>query len=373
MAEKTTFGIGLIGAGGFGLFCMEAFNRLEGVRIAAAADIRREMAEMIATRFEPAKAYTDAAKLIASSDVDIVHVATPPSSHHDLVLQALKAGKHVLCEKPLAMSLAQADEMVAAARQAQRICPVNFVMRYNAVTEAVKAILRDGLLGRPLSARLTNCASDSKLGPDHWFWDLEQSGGIFIEHGVHFFDLYRYWFGTGQVISAHTETRPDTTQQDRVTCEIRHDNGVVASHYHGFDQLGPLDRTSHRIVCERGDLIIDGWIPLTLTVEGVVDEAAERALMDVCPGGSLATLEEFSGDRRTVHGRGQTHTVDRLVRLRWTPAPDKQAVYAESVRRLMADQVRFLRDKAHQRVVGEENGRNSVETAETAAKMAAEC
>jgi len=366
--EKRTFGMGLIGCGAFGLFCAECFSSIDGVKLVAVADVRGELAESMAEKFG-AKAFSDPAKLIARKDVDIIHIATPPASHHELVLAAAVAGKHVLCEKPLAMNVTQGKEMINTVSEAGLIAPVNFVLRHNRITDAVKAIIDSGLIGKPLSARLTNCASDSPLTKEHWFWDKSVSGGIFIEHGVHFFDLYSYWFGPGEVISAHTETRENTTQEDRVTCTIRHDSSVIASHYHGFDQTLPMDRTEHRIVCELGDIVIEGWIPLSLTVDAVSSEQTDRALAELCPGCSIATTAQYKSPQASAPGRGSDRNFSKRIRLRYTPNLDKQAVYAESVRELLRDQITFLRDPSHERVITENNGLDAVAQASRAVEL----
>ena len=108
-----SYGIGLIGCGAFGEFCLEAFGKLQNAHVAAVADQIAQAARRLGDRFD-VPAFRSAGELIGRDDVDIVHVATPPSSHHRLVLDALNAGKHVLCEKPLAMTREQAREVVAA-------------------------------------------------------------------------------------------------------------------------------------------------------------------------------------------------------------------------------------------------------------------
>ena len=143
MKENDKFGLGLIGCGEFGTFCLEAFSELPEVRIAAVADLRADAARGCAERFG-VPACRDSSELIARGDVDVIHVATPPADHHGQVLAAAEAGKNVLCEKPLALSLAQADQMLSAAAGAGTIAPVNFVLRYNAVTEAVKSAVECG-------------------------------------------------------------------------------------------------------------------------------------------------------------------------------------------------------------------------------------
>ena len=367
MSETNTLGLGLIGCGAFGAFCFEAFKKLDGIEPTAVADVVGEPADRLGKQFD-VPAHHDPAELIARDDVNIVHVATPPSTHRELAVAAAKAGKHVLCEKPLATSVADGDAILAAAAKAGTVAPVNFVLRYNLVTDAVKAVIDSGVLGKVLGARLTNCAADSNLSPKHWFWNRELSGGIFIEHGTHFFDLYRYWLGPGEVIDAHTETRERTDQQDRMMCTVRHDSGAVASHYHGFDQIAPMDRTDHRLVCELGDIRIDGWIPLSMTIDAALDNKGADKLAEILPGGNLQTLEALRG--LSILGRGQRRKIERKIRLTYEPWADKQAVYADSVRDLLTDQIAFIRDPSHPRRIAEDNGRLSLADACRATELA---
>ena len=368
MAEKEPLGLGLIGCGAFGEFCLNAYASIDGVLTAAVADLVPEAADRLGKTFN-VPAFHTTEELIACDAVGLVHIATPPSTHHELALAALQAGKHVLCEKPLATAVADADALVAAADVAESIAPVNFVLRYNRITDAVKAVINSGLLGQVLSARLTNCAADSNLPPKHWFWNRQVSGGIFIEHGVHFFDLYRHWFGPGEVISAHTETREGTDQQDRVMCMVRHDSGVVASHYHGFDQIGPMDRTDHRLVCELGDICVDQWIPITMTIDAALGDAETEQLAELLPGAKVQTLDTVKGGH--VRGRGKRRPVHRKIRLIYEPRANKQDVYTESVQHLLADQLAFIADPNHPRRVTETNGRDAVADACRSVELAA--
>jgi predicted dehydrogenase len=368
MTDEFPLGFGLIGCGAFGLFCMDTYGEMEGIRPVAVCDVREDVARDFA-RDLGVDAHGDPDELIARDDIDFVHIATPPSTHHELVLSALRGGKHVLCEKPLAMNVDEANEMLDAARESGLIAPVNFVLRYNEVTRRVKALLDSGLLGQVLQADLTNCASDSNLHPEHWFWNRDVSGGIFVEHGVHFFDLYSELLGPGQIIYAHTEMRPGTAQEDRVMCTVRHENGSIAHHYHGFDQIGPMDRTNHRMVCELGDIWIEGWIPLSVSVDVAVDDEGHERLEELLPGADVEIVQEFVGDGEKLEGRGRNRHVTKRLRMHFCPESDKQHVYARSVHDLMADQLTFLRNPQHQRVVSEENGRAALVLAEAAKTM----
>ena len=370
MTDAEPLGLGLIGCGAFGLFCLDAYSKMDCVKAAAVADVRTEVAESFGQDFS-VPAYGDPRELIADDSVQIVHIATPPSSHRELVLAAARGGKHVLCEKPLALNLDQASEMLAAVAGSGTIAPVNFVLRYNMVTRGVKQIIDSGLMGQALSGRLTNNAADSTLIPEHWFWDREISGGIFVEHGVHFFDFYNCLLGAGNVIDAHTEIRPHTTQEDRVMCTVRHDCGAVVNHYHGFDQPAMMDRTTHHMVCELGDIRINGWIPLELTVDAVVDDSGREQLLDICPGAQIDVVETFGADIGTLPSRGVRREVTQRIRLRYVPQADKQTAYADSVRDLLADQVAYIRDNTHRREIDESNGLDALALAERACKLAA--
>ena len=368
MSSNDPLGLGMIGCGGFGLFCLDAFSGVQGLRVVAVADSHAPAARQAAEKLgiSPCK---DAAELIAREDVDIVHVATPPSSHHELALAAIKAGKHVLCEKPLAMDLAQGDEILAAADRAGVIAPVNFVLRHNPVVDAVKAIIDSRLLGKVLAGFLTNCAFDTLMPPDHWFWDKNISGGIFIEHGVHFFDLYAHWLGPGRMIDAHAEPREGSSQEDRVMCTMRC-AGALVSHYHGFDQIKPMDRADHRLVCELGDIRVQGWIPLALMIDAAVDDAGADQLARCCGGCQVKTTETFDAEHHRTLRTGQSRKVTRRINLRYCPNSDKQAVYAGSICALFADQIAFIRDSSHTRRVVESNGRDSLALACAAREMA---
>jgi len=369
MSGNDRFGLGLIGVGSFGLFCLDAFHDMREISIAAVADSDRSRCDE-ARRRSGVVICGDPDELISRDDVDIVHIATPPSSHYELTIMALRSGKHVLCEKPLSLTTAQADEIVSLAERKDLIAPVNFVLRYNPVSDAVKSVLSCGALGEVLSGRLTNCAFDSLMDADHWFWDKSVSGGIFIEHGVHFFDLYRHWLGPSEVLSAHTEMREGTRQEDRVTCLVRHEGGALVNHYHGFDQVKVMDRTDHRFVCEMGDIRVRGWIPLELTVDAAVDDAGEEALWESLPDGDLEVIERYSGDRGDTMGRGKRRTVTKRIRITYVPESDKEKVYSDSVRDLLTDQLAFVRDRSHHRRITERNGLDALVLAESAARTA---
>src|SRR4051812_41777979 len=112
--------LGVIGCGGFGLYALQQFAQVPGVKLAGMAGTHREAAYAAARRSRiPDIAGTG--KMFARDDIDLVYIATPPFLPHPQAMDALRAGKHVICEKPLAMTVAQADEMIALAQKRDRL------------------------------------------------------------------------------------------------------------------------------------------------------------------------------------------------------------------------------------------------------------
>src|SRR5438477_12812192 len=134
------------------------------------------------------------------------------------------------------MDLRQADEMITLARKKRLLVIANLMQRYNPLFETIHRLIESKLLGEFLHGFFENYASDEPLGPQHWFWDGSKSGGIYIEHGVHFFDMFTGWIGPGQVVSAERTLRPGSGVEEQVNCAVRYRGGAVVNLYHGLDQ-----------------------------------------------------------------------------------------------------------------------------------------
>ncbi len=189
-------GIGILGFGGFAMFAAQQFAQVPGAALRCIAGTHREASLACAARFGLADVQR-AEVLFAMPDVQLVYIATPPFLHYEQARDALHAGKHVIVEKPLAVTMEQADELVSLARDTRLLLVTNLMQRYNPLFAQIKALVDSKLLGDVLRGTFENYACDEGLGPDHWFWDRTKSGGIFIEHGVHFFDMFAGWLGGG--------------------------------------------------------------------------------------------------------------------------------------------------------------------------------
>jgi len=343
---------------------------MDRVRAVAVADAVRSTAESLAEAFKVQACQTPE-QLIRQPDIDLVHIASPPSSHYELTQAAIHAGKHVLCEKPLALKHDQAARLVAAANRRGVLLAVNHVLRYSSLLQTAKRVIDSGVLGRPLRAFFENYAEDERLPADHWFWNPEVSGGIFVEHGVHFFDLYRWWFGDGRAVWATALQRERTRQVDRACCAVQYDHKVLAQFYHGFDQAYRLDRADHRVLLERGDMQVVGWVPMELHVHGIVDEAGRRTLDDICEKWQTEVVEQYESDRQRCRSRGNSYRVTMRARWSWQlPAGQRSEVYQELFRSLLTDQLDCLDDPAHRPRLTAEDAAEAVALGEQATQLA---
>ncbi|HEX3599384.1 MAG TPA: Gfo/Idh/MocA family oxidoreductase [Lacipirellulaceae bacterium] len=366
---EADIGLGIIGCGGFGLFALQQFSQSPGIRLAGMAGTARPAAVAAANRFgleniEPVE------RLLDRSDVDLVYIATPPFLHYDQARQSLAAGKHVICEKPLALSPDQADELIALARRNDRLVVANLMQRYNPLFDIIGNIIERNLLGALLHGYFENYASDENLPAEHWFWDRTKSGGIFVEHGVHFFDLFAGWLGEGEIVSAQASCRAGTSIEDQVQCAVRYRDGVHVNFYHGFHQPGRLDRQELRLVFEQGDITLSGWIPTYARVHAIADETNMRELSELFPGARIDTLVAYGPKDRNCAGHGRQYDVYQEFELYWGEGRQKSRVYCELLREFMTDQIAWIRNRAHVRRTTEKNGRDSVAMASAADRLA---
>ncbi len=352
--------IGVIGCGGFGLFALQHFAQVENVKLVGMAGTHREAAKAAAKRFG-IDDIEDVEKLLSRDDIDLVYIATPPFLHHPQAVMALKAGKHVICEKPFALSLEQADEMIELARKNNLLVVANLMQRYNSIYDKVKTLIEEQILGEVLHGYFENYACDEQLGPEHWFWDKQKSGGIFIEHGVHFFDMFEGWLGEGKVVAAQSNIRPGSNNiEEQVQCTVKYGDVVHVNMYHGFTQAGRMDRQELRILFERGDITLYEWIPVQVRIRAIADEAQTRKLCELFEGYKLDVTEIYSGDARKCKARHKQLDVYHKFEMEYGLGDKKWHRYGELIRLMLEDQIAWIRDNAHKRKITEKNGKNSL-------------
>ncbi|HCG77184.1 MAG: hypothetical protein COZ37_06085 [bacterium (Candidatus Ratteibacteria) CG_4_10_14_3_um_filter_41_18] len=186
--------IGVIGAGFMGAMHSQCYALLPEAKLVGIADVRKEKAEELAKKFN-ASACQDAEELLKNPEIDAVDICLPTHIHRDWVVKASNAGKNILCEKPIALSLQDADEMVEAARKNNVVFMVAQVIRFWPEYIRLKEIKDSGELGKLLSLALSRLSPLPTWGWENWLQNPEKSGNALFDLHIHDTDYILYLLG----------------------------------------------------------------------------------------------------------------------------------------------------------------------------------
>jgi predicted dehydrogenase len=197
--------VAIIGAGRVGQIRAQVIRRSGRALLAAVADVDCARAEKVAEG-TPADVTSDWATVVNRNDIDVIVVSTPTKFHSEVTIAALKAGKHVLCEKPLGRSVDEARRMFDAALASCRLLKTGFNYRHMAHVRKAKELLERGALG-PLYFLRCRYGHGGRPGYEkEWCTDAELSGGgVLLEQGIHIFDLVRHLLGEPSQLLAQTK------------------------------------------------------------------------------------------------------------------------------------------------------------------------
>ena len=168
---------------------------------------------------------------VIREDIDVVLVLTPPNSHSEISLMAMRHGKHVLCEKPLARTLPEAEKMVKVANETNRILKCGFNHRHHPAIWEAKKRLDSGDFGQPISARARYGICGRPGYENEWRANPKiAAGGHFMEQGVHVLDLFRWFIGSIDEVCGFTSTKYFQNQpmEDNGMVVMRSKNGALA-------------------------------------------------------------------------------------------------------------------------------------------------
>ena len=242
--DTRTLGIGVIGCGGIARAAhLPNIKRNPRARLVAVCDIDFDRAKATAQEFGDGTtaAYQDFHDLLANPDVDMVCVTTWAAAHAEPVIAAAQAGKHILCEKPIAITLADADAMVAAAKEAGVKLSMGYQPRFGTLWPRVKQIIDDGLLGEIMGVTIASAAPSSHGVP--WFLKKDLAGGgILIDWGIYTAYTINWWlgpvdrvFGTAKTfrkeVSVRGELLTDVDVEDTVAAHLSFASGAMGTWY----------------------------------------------------------------------------------------------------------------------------------------------
>jgi predicted dehydrogenase len=367
--------LGIIGYGGFGKFLHHHFSKLDNVEVAAVADHGHHTKDTAICHV-----YPEWKDLINDPEIDIVSIVTPPSLHAEMACAAMKAGKHVLLEKPVALTEESASQILAVQKETGMAITVNHMIRYNPIIQSFIQLGRSGALGKLRHVVVNNYAQDAALPADHWFWDPKLSGGVLVEHGVHFFDIvnalsdqqYRDVYGCAD---ARNES-----QRDRVAAMVKYDDGLIAHYYHAFSGPGIFEQTTIHLAYDLARVGIEGWIPLKGTLKAIVNPDIKEQLQAI-PGFKIAKSEsltaaadisrpegwggadtETTANDLTYFG-GKGYKVDEILSANFELSETKGEVYGKCVQSTLTDLIKKIENPEHRMAVTIGDGVEAVKIA----------
>lgn len=238
-------GFAVVGVKGVGGTHINAIQSLPNARLAAVVDVDEAAARAVAAKHE-CRAYGDVETMLAESDdVEIVNIATPHPSHPAIALAALQAGKHVIVEKPMAITAREAERMVAAARAAGRKLGVNYQARTTLRNRTIRALVREelGELYRMTSVSggvRTQAYYDSAAWRGTW---TGEGGGVLMNQAPHDLDLLFWFCGMPRQVRAWTTTQLHAIEvEDMADALLLYENGAVAHLHQNTIDLPTCDR-----------------------------------------------------------------------------------------------------------------------------------
>jgi len=205
-----TIRVGVIGAGAIAQAChLPGYAKNRNVQLVAVADPTEARHREVLTQYPGVAAHKTHRSMLAKEDLDVVSVCSPNAYHARHAIAALDAGCHVLCEKPMALSLVDADAMIAAAKHARRKLMIGFTHRLLRGNQQCKQLLRDRALGKPfmMRARLAHGGPIPGWAKDRWFYDKKKAGGgALLDMGIHAIDQCLWMMGPVKSVSANART-----------------------------------------------------------------------------------------------------------------------------------------------------------------------
>lgn len=255
---------GVIGLGIVSNRIISQFDEHPEIELVAVCDVDAQRVEAYTHQHAGVSGFTDYRPLLEMDGIDLVYIATPPSFHADIVTAAMKAGKHVLCEKPLANSLEEAADMLTVAKASGKVHALHFPLRYSNEMAEFERLYQSGYIGQ---LRRVEIVMQFPQWPRPWQQNAwvggRKQGGYTLEVGVHFIQSVQRIFGRIEQI-AGTMTYPangsqceiSVLAQGRLTDVV---SGNVQVLFNGFSQAGGTERVELNAYGTEGTLSLQGW------------------------------------------------------------------------------------------------------------------
>jgi len=236
--------IGIVGAGLMGDTHAPAWKRLteQGAELIGVHAAHVDSAQALATQYG-IKTYSSYEALLDA--VDVIDLCVPTDLHRDMTIKAARAGKHVLCEKPIALTLEDGRAMIDACEKANVRLFIGQVLRFVPQYASAQVVVASGQIGAPAVIRLTRAAYQPRKAQDNWFIDEARSGGMILDLMIHDFDYARWIAGdVKRVFAKSARTLHPDAPGDYALATLRFDSGAIAHIEGGWAYPPGFFRTS---------------------------------------------------------------------------------------------------------------------------------
>lgn len=312
--------VGMIGAGTMGRVHASAYDRLTTAKLTTICDLRIEKAQKLAK--PGVKVVADYREILQDPEIDVVDVCLPTYLHKEVVLEAAANGKHVFCEKPIALNVEDAQKMVEACEKAGVKLGVGQVVRFFPDYAGVQDLLSSGRIGDPKVVRTSRGGAFPRWSEDNWYADYTKSGGPIVDLAIHDFDWLLWLFGPVKRVFAKSVGKvsaDDHGTLDHALVTLRFENGVIA-HVEGSwaQPVGTPFSTSFEIAGTKGlyEYNKDQATPVTLrTAEG---EAGAQFVPE-----SPLAVEPYTAQLKAF--------MDAVLKDTEVPVPGQEAILALEV------------------------------------------
>ncbi|MDI6783752.1 MAG: Gfo/Idh/MocA family oxidoreductase [bacterium] len=218
--------VGIIGTGTMGRFHSFAYSQIAGTKVVAYSDPRLDVCKQLAAQYG-AKWNSNPDDLINDPEIDIINICTPTPFHKEYAVKAAKAGKHIFCEKPIARTVPDAEEMINAVKSAGVKFMVGHVLRFFPEFVTMKQLIAAGKIGNPGVVRTSRMGAFPR-GTNDWYANVEMSGGVVLDTIIHDFDWLNWCFGEPKRVFARGLVEQGYDHLDYALVVIRYKSGVIA-------------------------------------------------------------------------------------------------------------------------------------------------
>ena len=253
----TEINVGVIGVGAMGYNHARVYYRLENANLIAVSDVSERTLNKVCKKYD-AKGYNDYEELLANPEIEAVSICVPTTHHHDVVMSAIEHGKHVLVEKPIAFTLKEAEEMIAAAKEKGVILATGHVERFNPAVQKAKELIENDVIGDVVSA------SAKRVGP---FPPRIKDVGVAIDLAIHDLDVMNYLFDEDieQVYATMGSILDKCEYEDHAEIMVNFDDDITG--ILEVNWLTPYKRREIEITGTDGIISVD-YIEQTIDVFG---------------------------------------------------------------------------------------------------------